>query len=308
MAARQTGGRDDAVRTDNLVQRLMPKTVMGLAGLVFFMGLAAALTGAILYAYYESRLEQTERGLEEFIETYTDEFDAARGELQAERDEALRQIDDTLDELDQFAAGGETLAALLEGAAPSVFFVETLDETGAPSVGSAFVVFADGEQSFLLTDLAVVRAATAQPGPSITLRKGDQATEAELFTWDDAAGLALLRTDVPQLPALPFVEDPSSVQPGDRVFVVSGLGSRGSSISQGTVADAAGNAIQHDAGVGAAHRGGPLLNADGAVIGVASRTYAPLGFDPLAVFFAPPIRVACDTVIRCPDGSVTPGG
>ena len=49
----------------------------------------------------------------------------------------------------------------------------------------------------------------------------------------------------------------------------------------------------------------PVLPADGRVIGVASRTYAPLGFDPLAVFFAPPIRLACETVIRCPDGEVT---
>lgn len=307
MAATQRGGGRGSRPEEGFLQRRLPRTILGLATLLFFMGLAAALTGAILYAYYESRLETTERALDEFIDSYTDEFDAARTELQAERDEALRQIDDTLDELDQFAAGGETLSALLDGAAPSVFFVETLDDTGAPSVGSAFVVFADGEQSFLLTDLAVVRAATAQPGPSITLRKGDQAVDAELFTWDDAAGLALLRVGVPQLPALPFVDDPSSVQPGDRVFVISGLGSRGASISQGTVADAAGNAIQHDAGVGAAHRGGPLLDADGAVIGVASRTYAPLGFDPLAVFFAPPIRVACDTVIRCPDGAVTPG-
>ena len=38
-----------------------------------------------------------------------------------------------------------------------------------------------------------------------------------------------------------------------------------------------------------------------------SRTYAPLGFDPLAVFFAPPIRTACEAVLQCPDGG-QPGG
>jgi S1-C subfamily serine protease len=290
------------------VQRLVPRGPIALAALVFFMGLAAALTGAVLYAYYESRLEKTERAIDDFIGSYTQEFEDARGELQAERDAALAQIDDTLDELDQFAAGGETLAALLDGAAPSVYFVSTLDDSGAPSVGSAFVVFADAGESYLLTDLAVVRAATVEPGPGIELRKGDDVLEADLFTWDDATGLALLRVPRPNLPALGFVEDPASVQPGDRAFVVSGLGSDGASISQGTVADAAGNAIQHDAGIGAAHRGGPLLDADGRVIGVASRSYAPLGFDPLAVFFAPPIRLACETVIRCPDGEVTPAG
>jgi len=290
--------------------RLVPQTLLGLASLVFFMGLASAFTGAVLYAYYESRLEKTERAITAFTETYTEEFDAARAELQAERDAALERIDDTLDELDQFAAGGETIAALLERVQPSVYFVSTLDEVGAPSVGSAFVVFADSEQSFLLSSFQVVRAATAEPGPGVTVRKGDQQLEATVFTWDEAHDLALLAVDVPNLPALAFVDDPSSVQPGDRVFVASGLGAAGASISQGNVTDAAGNAIQHDAGVGAAHRGGPLLDADGSVVGVASRAYSPIGVDPLAVFFAPPIRTACEAVIRCPDGGAPapPGG
>jgi S1-C subfamily serine protease len=293
---------------EGFVQRFLPQGAMGLAALVFFMGIAAALSGAVLYAYYASKLEETERAIDDFTSSYTDEFDDARAELQAERDAALERIDDALAELDQFSAGGETLSALLERVQPSVFFVETLDEVGAPSVGSAFVVFADSEQSFLLTSFEVVRAATAQPGPAVTLRKGDLEIPATVFTWDEGRDIALLSIDSGSQPALPFVEDPGSVQPGDRVFVVSGLGVSGASVSQGTVADAAGNGIQHDAGVGAAHRGGPLLDADGNVVGVASRRYAPLGFDPLAVFFAPPIQLACETVISCPDGEVQPTG
>jgi len=300
---------DEAAR-NGLVQRLMPRGILGLAALVFFMGLAAALSGAVLYAYYESRLEKTEQAIEDFTGSYTEEFDAARAELQAERDAALGRIDDTLDELDQFAAGGDTLATLLESVSPSVWFVSTLDDTGAPSVGSGFVVFADNEQSFLLTSFAVVRASAAQPGPGIVVRKGDDEAEATLFTWDEARDLALLAVPRPNLPALAFADDGASLQTGDRVFVVSGLGvgSGGASIAQGTIADVAANAIQHDAGVGAAHRGGPLLDADGRVVGVASRSYAPLGFDPLAVFFSPPIRLACESVIRCPDGTAAPPG
>jgi putative serine protease PepD len=299
---------DGGSSREGFVQRLLPKGAMGLAALVFFMGLAAALTGAVLYAYYASRLEETEQAIDDFTASYTEEFDAARAQLQAERDAALERIDQTLEELDEFAAGGETLSALLERMQPSVFFVETLDETGAPSVGSAFVVFADSEQSYLLTSYQVVRAATAQPGPTVTLRKNDIDIPATVFTWDEARDLALLAVDAGDQPARSFVDDAGSVQAGDRVFVVSGLGSSGASISQGTVTDAAGNAIQHDAGIGAAHRGGPLVDADGNVIGVASRAYAPLGFDPLAVFFAPPIALACETVISCPDGQVTPAG
>lgn len=294
--------------SSGFVQRLLPRGVVGLAALIFFMGLAAALSGAVLYAYYESRLEKTERAIEDFVASYTDEFEAARGELQAERDDALQRIDDQLDELDQFAAGGDTLAALLDSAGPSTWFVSTLDNTGGPSVGSAFVVFADAERSFLLTSFDVVRAATVEPAPGVLLRKGDEELQAEVFTWDEGRDMALLAIAKPSLPALPFVDDPGSVATGDRVFALSGLGANGASISQGTVTDVAGNAIQHDAGIGAAHRGGPLLDADGRVIGVASRRFAPLGFDPLAVFFAPPIGVACESVIRCPDGNAAPPG
>jgi hypothetical protein len=60
--------------------------------------------------------------------------------------------------------------------------------------------------------------------------------------------------------------------------------------------------------VGKQFQGGPLLNSDGEVVAVASRTYSPLGFQPEAVYFAPFVRSACDTVLKCPDGNPQPGG
>ena len=288
--------------------RLLPTTLLGLASLVFFMGLASAFTGAVLYAYYESRLEKQEQDLDEFINTFTDQVEGARSLVQADGDAALAQIEDQLDQLEQFAAGGATLQALLDGVRPSVWFVSTLDEVGAPSVGSAFVVFSDSEQSFLLTSFEVVRAATAEPVPDIVLRQGEQELGATLFTWDEERDLALLALPAGNQPALTFVPDPGSVDTGDRVFAVSGLGASGASVAQGVVADAASNAIQHDTPVGAVFRGGPLLASDGTVVGVSSRRYSPLGFDPLAVFFAPPIRLACEVVITCPDGAAAPPG
>src|SRR3546814_16297916 len=83
----------------------------------------------------------------------------------------------------RFAASGETLSGLLEQAAPSVWFVSTLDEAGQPSVGSAFVVFSDTEQSFLLASFATVRANTQEPTPGITLRKRDEEMPASLTAW-----------------------------------------------------------------------------------------------------------------------------
>ena len=47
------------------------------------------------------------------------------------------------------------------------------------------------------------------------------------------------------------------------------------------------------------------------VLGVATLTYRPLGFDSSAMPFAPPIRSACEKVLVCPDavknGLASPG-
>ena len=285
----------------------MPKTALGLAGLLFCMSVASAFTGAILYAFYEYRLGKTEDRVDAFEAGFEDQVNEAVERIGTERDTAVGAVQSQLDDLEKFAASGETLNSLLEKAAPSVWFVSTLDEAGQPSVGSAFVVFSDGEQSFLLASFATVRAATQNPAPKITLRKGDEQVTAALTSWDPANDLALLTLDRPNLPALEWAPTDPPLQIGDRVFVVSGLGAAGGSISQGFVADVSANGIQHDSPVGAAFQGGPLLNSAGQVLAVASRVYSPLGFAPEAVFFGVPIRTSCTEVIRCPDDKAQPG-
>jgi len=300
------GGAADGGARPRSLRDALPRTALGLAGLLFAMSVASALTGAILYAYYEYRLGQTDDRVEEFAATFEESVDGALERIEAERDTAVGAVQGQLDDLEKFAASGETLAALLEQAAPSVWFVSTLDEAGQPSVGSAFVVFSDGEQSFLLTSYTTVRAATQNPGPEITVRKGDDVLGVELTTWDPANDLALLTVDRPSLPALRWAPTEPPVQVGDRVFVVSGLGAAGGAISQGFVADVSANGIQHGAPVGAAFQGGPLLSSGGEVLAVASRAYAPLGFSPEAVFFGVPIRASCSEVLRCPDPETQP--
>ena len=93
-----------------------------------------------------------------------------------------------------------------------------------------------------------------------------------------------------------------NVGPGPR------LGSAGSSATQGFVTDVSAGAITHDSPVGVQFRGGPLLNSDGKVTGVASAAYAPFGFSsPTGVSFASPIRTSCERLLRCPAGNNTGG-
>jgi S1-C subfamily serine protease len=288
-------------------RRFLPRTALGLAGLLLCMSIASAFTGAVLYAYYEYRLGKTDDKVDQFAASFETAVDDALGKIETERDAAVGTVQTQLDDLEKFAASGETLNNLLEQAAPSVWFVSTLDEAGQPSVGSAFVVFSDSEQSFLLTSYTTIRAATQNPAPKITVRKGDEELGVELTTWDPANDLALLTVDKPSLPALTWAPTDPPLQIGDRVFVVSGLGAAGGAISQGFVADVSANGIQHDAPVGASFQGGPLLSSKGEVLAVASRAYSPLGFAPEAVFFGVPIRTSCAEVLRCPDPNTQPG-
>jgi S1-C subfamily serine protease len=284
-------------------RRALPTTALGLAFALFCASVASAFTGAVLYAFYEYRLGKTEDRVDAFEAGFEDEVDAALEEIAKERDDAVGQVQSQLDDLEKFAASGETLQGLLEQASPSVWFVETRDDAGQPSVGAAFVVFADAEQSFLIASFNTIRANTQQPVPGIELVKGDERLDATLVRWDEPNDLALLSVAKPSLPPLEWAPTDPPTQVGDRVFVVSGLGGGGGAVSQGFIAGVSSQGIQHDAPVGAAFQGGPLVNSAGEVIAVASRAYSPLGFSPEAVFFGVPVRNSCASLITCPDGS-----
>lgn len=287
---------------------LLPRSALGLAAVVLAMGLASAFTGAVLYAYYEARLAENEANIEAFVSGFGEQLEAARGIVQQEGERARTELEETAEEFGVSSSGGGGPTATLEQLAPSMFFVSTLDETGAPSVGSGFVVFSDTQTSFLLTSFTTVRAATAPPGPPIMVRQGAGGERpAQLVTFEPGRDLALLSVDIGSLPALPFVSGPGSAVVGDRVLAVSGLGAAGAAIVQGNIADVAAGFIQHDAPIGAQYQGGPLLTTGGEVLGVSSRSFSPLGFNPLAVFFAPAIGTACEVVLSCPAGGAPAG-
>ncbi len=281
-------------------QRILPQTILGLAALLFFMSIAAAFSGAALFAFYRFELDDTRQRLTTVESKVADDFEDAEQLIEEETEEAKAEIQRLLDELEQFSATAKTVEELLADVRDSTFLVSTLDENGQPSVGTAFVLFSDSERSFLLTSYNTIRAATVSPGPSIEVRQSDQLLDVEINGWDEERDLALLiAEEAPNLPAVELAEL-SSVSTGDRVFAVSALGSSGGSIVQGFVADVASNAIQHDAPIGKQFQGGPMLNSRGELVAIASRSYAPIGFEPAAVFFGIPVREACAEVVRCP--------
>ena len=282
------------------VGRLLPRSVLGITALILATSLGAAFSGAVLYAYYEFRLDRTDSKAEEFASTFKDELDKAVKIIQSERDTAKEAVRDELKPLEQLAATGETLERLREEVSPSVFFVSTLAEDGSPSVGSAFVVFSDAEQSFLLTSYNTIRAATQTPGPPIKVRQGNDEVDGRLQSVDPDKDLALLAINRGNVKRLPWADGDPIIGIGERVFAVSGLGAGGGAVSQGLVGDVSSVGVQHDSPIGPQFQGAPLVNSNGEVVGISSRAYAPLGFSPDAVWFAPLIESSCEKVLQCP--------
>jgi S1-C subfamily serine protease len=280
--------------------RILPRSVLGITALILATALGAAFSGAVLYAYYEYKADTTTQKAEDFASTFEDRLETAVDIIDSEAEEAKSQVRAELEPLEQIAASGETLERLRGEVADSVFFVSTLAEDGSPSVGSAFAVFSDAESSFLLTSYNTVRAAAVSPGPPIRVRDGEEEIDARLIARDEGRDLALLSIPRGNVERIPWASGDPLIGIGERVFSVSGLGAGGGAVSQGLVGDVSSVGIQHDAPVGPQFQGAPLLNSNGEVVGVSSRSYAPLGFSPDAVWFSPLITSACDQVLDCP--------
>ncbi|CAN5715110.1 hypothetical protein BH20ACT1_BH20ACT1_03860 [soil metagenome] len=268
--------------------------MLGISAMMLAASVGAAFSGAVLYAYYAYRLD---RGVE-YASTFDERLDTAVQIIDTEQEQAKAAVRAELEPLQRLGATGDTLEQLVERVSPSTYFVTTLDEDGAPSVGSAFVVFSDAEQSFLLTSFATISAATREPGPEVRARQGEEELVATLVSWEEGRDLALLSIPAGGVKRLAWAD---GTRTGERVFSISGLGGAGGSASQGLVGDVSAAGIQHDTPVGMQFQGAPLVNSSGEVVGISSRTYAPLGFPPDDVYFAPPIGDACVELLACPE-------
>jgi len=287
-------------------ERLVPKTVLGISVIILAFAVGSSFSGVVLYAYYQNRLDQDAKFNNDFAAQFGQQFDNAKKTIEADGINARAAIQTELEPLKRVAAGGDTLANLQKALGPSTFFVQTQDEAGVASVGSAFVVASDSTKSYLLASYTTVKAATRAPGPAIMVRQGGTQLKATLWTWQEDKDLALLIVDKGSVPKVAFAPPSPPLTLGQRVFAISGLGGSGPAITQGFVSDISASGIQHDAAVGQGFQGGPLVNSDGKVLGIASRGYAPLGYQSDGVWFAIPSRTACEKVLKCPNND--PGG
>ena len=285
--------------------RILPRTVIGIATMLMCVGIGAAFAGAGFYAFYDDRLAENERQVSRFVDGFDEQFNDASTSLDDLRVEAVDQIRDELAPLGEYTTDARGVIELPALAGPSVWAVETKDQAGRDVVGSAFAVTGHDGGTALVTSLAVVRASTAQPGPTIELVKDGERVPAVLWAWDTEHDLALLLTEI----EIPLLEMASSSEQtdslGGRLFALSGVGGQGATASPGVLLDLSASGLQHTASVGTFFEGGPLLNGGGEIIGVAIVDYRPNGIDPGDVAQAPDIAAICTRILRCADTADT---
>jgi hypothetical protein len=289
-------------------RRILPRSFLGVAVMILAFAVGAGFSGVVLYSYYQYKLNQTNARVNTLVTGYKQQFAKAESDLQASVAAAQANIQEQLKSVQQLQASPAALATLVAQVAPSVFFVHTLDASGQPSVGTAFVISSTATESLLITSYTTVSAATHTPGPPVYVRQGNADTAVTVRTWDPQYDLALLVLPKGNLKALTAAPTSPAPLPGQRLYSVSGLGSAGASLDQATIVDVLSAGVAVDAGIGTAFQGGPMINQSGQVVAVASRTYSPLGFASSGIWYSPYVEAACNKVLSCPNGTLVGAG
>src|SRR5450631_2695006 len=170
-------------------------------------------------------------------------------------------------------AVSELIRRLLSGATGN----RSADERSAAALGSGFVVRADG---YIVTNRHVIADARL-----IHVRLTDgRELPATIVGADALTDIALLKVDAGHLPVLRLGSS-SAVSVGDPVIAIGNPFGLGQSVSAGIVSARARTLeddpyidfLQTDAAINRGNSGGPLLAANGTVVGVTSAIFSPSG-------------------------------
>jgi len=283
--------------------RVFPRSLLGIALTLAALGVGAGISGAVLFAYYDSRVAENTAQLETFNTNLDARVSDALGILDEVTANTFSQLDTALGPyraLLQNAEGISSIGAAVQG---SIAVVETSTPDGGPAIGTATAVARTGDTTVLVTSLSLVRASTTEPGPGIALLVGEQRWEATLFSWDDATDLAVLTADTSLEPVALAEVAAAGRLTGLPIYAVSGFQV---TVSPGTVLNVNSSGLRYLALLSRDFTGGPLVDTAGTVVGFVTPGYAPGGLDG-DLYWSPSLEQLCAGLLTCADdGGVAP--
>jgi serine protease Do len=163
------------------------------------------------------------------------------------------------------------------------------------ALGSGFIIRADG---LIVTNRHVVESAR-----TVRIKlSDDRVIPAQVIGTDAATDIALLRVHADHLPAL-GLESSDKISVGDPVIAIGNPFGLGQSVTAGVLSARARTLeenpyidfLQTDAAINIGNSGGPLLSADGMVVGVTSAILSPSG-GSVGLAFAVPAETVLSVV------------
>ena len=195
-----------------------------------------------------------------------------------------------LTERDSEQADWSQLAGRTE---PSVFTIST--EAG---LGSGWVVRSDASGSDLVTNFHVVAEAVATGQQTVDVVQADRTLKGTVVRTDRTDDLAVVHVRERLAPLKPATARPRL---GTTVMVLGSPLGLGGSISIGLVSGFrsidGSDYVQFSAPISPGNSGGPVVDSQGHVIGIASGKYVGDGVEALG--FAIPVSVACAQLNVC---------
>jgi S1-C subfamily serine protease len=168
--------------------------------------------------------------------------------------------------------------------------------------GTGFVVVVDGGTAFVVTSLGLLddpRTDERVPADvEVTARLSAGSTTATVHSWDESNDLLLLRASIGNVDPLPWREQNDALEPGDRLIAVGATPGLEPVRVGSEVAAVSGRALVTSLPALQLLSGGPVVDVDGRVVGIAIASHAALGGDPVVV----PIHRLCDELLStCPE-------
>ncbi|WOO40746.1 Do family serine endopeptidase [Rubellicoccus peritrichatus] len=185
------------------------------------------------------------------------------------------------------------------------------DEPEPTGMGSGFIVSKDG---YILTNNHVVKGLNNTTPDEITVKLRDgREFDAKLVGGDSQTDVAVLKIDADDLPFL-TIGDSSQLRVGDIVFAVGNPLGIGLTVTQGIISamdrtdlgilqGGFESFIQTDAAINRGNSGGPLVDAEGRVIGINSAIISDSYFGGnIGIGFAIPVDLAANVMESLVEG------
>lgn len=193
----------------------------------------------------------------------------------------------------------DPLSELVASAGRSVVVVEDADPSGTTTTGTGFVLQSTPTDIWVITSNSLVRAAqTADRRVKVRL-SSFQRFDALIKSSDSSRDLALVDVPGENLPSLNRFAPPV-IQTGAPVFVLQATPGNGKVVGYAaTVAQVASDGLLIESAGLSGGGGGPVLDAEGNVVGFLPANYLPKG-QTAAGLWAVPAQLMCRRLVVCP--------